>query len=254
MICRKPKKIGNSIFRCGKCLSCRIAVTREWAMRCMHEMGYHEKNVFVTLTYNDENIPANNEANKKEFTDFLKRIRKAGNKIRYYACGEYGEKTDRPHYHAIIFGLGTEDKDLIEKKWGKGFCKVGTVTYDSCRYVAEYIFKKMYGNDFVERRQPWKLQSQGLGKKFVLENKNQLITNLSLRIRGKEVALPRYYKEKLGLGNGVLDEKMRLSDFDNIKEGENLIQRRLRIEREMEQRDDNACAKAKLRRCRDVYE
>jgi hypothetical protein len=97
---------------CGKCIACRIARTREWTVRIMHEMSCHDNAVFATLTYDDDHLPPDRSISKDELQRFIKRLRKelGDRKIRYFACGEYGETTNRPHYHAIIFGLGlTED-------------------------------------------------------------------------------------------------------------------------------------------------
>lgn len=92
---------------CGQCIGCRLAHSRDWATRCMHEAHMHESSSFITLTYSPEHLPENGSLVRKHFTDFLKRLRKAlgSVKIRYFGCGEYGSKLERPHYHAIIVGL-----------------------------------------------------------------------------------------------------------------------------------------------------
>ena len=104
---------------CGKCDGCRLDYARQWADRCMLEAKYHDKNSFITLTYNDDNIPVAENGNytlvKKDFQDFMKRLRESiGDvKIRYYACGEYGSKSLRPHYHAIIFGYDFSEDPIF---------------------------------------------------------------------------------------------------------------------------------------------
>lgn len=124
-------------------MACRIAKTREWSTRIIHEMDYFPKNSFVTLTYCDETLPKDGSIHKEELVKFFKRLRKdlGSRKIKYFACGEYGEKTGRPHYHSIIFGLGSEEKELLRSAWSKGFIYSGSVTYDSARYVAGYVMK-----------------------------------------------------------------------------------------------------------------
>ncbi len=164
---------------CGQCIECRLARSREWANRCMLETKDHKNNYFITLTYDNENLPMGNAIDidtgetyevgtlkPKDLQDFMKRLRitwerKYGIKnIRYYACGEYGELYARPHYHAIIFGIPIFDlkpdhkskkgnmnfrSDEIEKIWGKGRIAIGTVTWDSCAYTARYVMKKQTG-------------------------------------------------------------------------------------------------------------
>lgn len=111
----------------------------------------HDKAVFITLTYSDSNLPENNSLSSRDLQLFFKRLRKriAPQKIRYFACGEYGERFKRPHYHAIIFGLENchTTWQLIHDVWNKGIIDVGSVTKDSISYVAGYVSKKM-GSDY----------------------------------------------------------------------------------------------------------
>lgn len=207
-------------------MPCRIARAREWSVRMLHEMSCHEASVFVTLTYNDENLPPDGSLQKRDLQLFWKRLRKAlrGRKIRYYACGEYGEDTGRPHYHAICFGdLGNSISGDCEynKAWGKGFVKVGSVTYDSCRYVAQYIDKKYNGDKakevYGDRQPPFQVCSQGIGKQWALENAEYLKQNLGCTVKGKKVGLPRYYRKLLDISK---DDLMELSLEAERKEKE----------------------------------
>lgn len=215
MQCTSPIRIRNQLFPCGHCLSCRIAKAREWSARLIHELSFWDKSVFVTLTYSDEYIPPNGSLRKRDLQNFFKRLRKYSNaRIKYYACGEYGSKTRRPHYHAIIFGLGRtkEDIEFIKDSWR--FCvwsnfstkkAFGTVTYDSCRYVSDYIFKKYNGEKAKEEylskglEVPFKISSQGLGLRFCLAEKDNIIANNGFTMHGSHMALPRYYVDKLGI-------------------------------------------------------
>lgn len=147
---------------CGQCITCRLEKSRRWAMRCVHEASLHDDNCFITLTYNSENLPSDGGLDKSHFQKFMKRLRKRfpENKIRYFMCGEYGDKSNRPHYHAILFGFNFSDwvfatrsssghdvftSPTLEKIWGLGFVTVGTVTFDSAAYVARYVVKKING-------------------------------------------------------------------------------------------------------------
>ena len=148
---------------CGQCIGCRLERSRQWAIRCMHEASLHEKNCFITLTYDDDHLPEDRSLNVKEFQDFMKRFRKkVGVPLRYYHCGEYGDKFGRPHYHACIFGYDFPDRkylkklpsghaifksEILSKLWKKGYASVGDVTFDSAAYVARYITKKVTGKD-----------------------------------------------------------------------------------------------------------
>lgn len=111
--CVKPRVIKcadgqHRTVPCGQCIACRLNKVRDWTLRIMHEAKFYKDNVFLTITYSPENLPADGSIHKEDLQLFLKRLRKAlgEEKIRYFACGEYGEKYSRPHYHLIIFGIG----------------------------------------------------------------------------------------------------------------------------------------------------
>lgn len=185
-------------------MQCKIAHAREWSVRLLHELDeFKGVGCFVTLTYKKE--PESRSISKEELQKFFKRLRKNldGRKIKYFACGEYGEKKDRPHYHAIILGVSVVEQKKIEEAWKDGFVYVGTVTYDSCRYVGDYIQKKYYGikaQVYEGRQIPFQLQSIGIGKNFAIKNAEQIKNKLGITLRGQEVGIPRYYKKILGLG------------------------------------------------------
>ena len=86
---------------------CRIALSREWATRVLHESDYWDHSCFTTLTYNNEHLPKDGSLHKDELQKFFKRLRKylGDRKMKYFACGEYGDEGHRPHYHAILFGI-----------------------------------------------------------------------------------------------------------------------------------------------------
>lgn len=219
MTCTRPVRLYkyDITVPCGKCLACRMQRSKEWATRLLHELdNYNAQGIFITLTYNDEYLPEDKSIRKKELQDFFKRLRKRidGRKIKYYACGEYGEQLGRPHYHAIILGLRFDEKSIIERSWVKGTVHVGTVTYDSCRYVADYVFKK-YNIDYLNRLKkeskvlPFQLQSQGIGKDYAIKNKDQIISNLNITIKGRNVGIPRYYKKILNIDKELIGDKAR---------------------------------------------
>lgn len=126
----------------------------------MHEAALYERSSFVTLTYSPENLPAMGTLIYSDFQKFMKRLRRAGYSARFYMCGEYGETTNRPHYHACLFGFWPPDavyfrkspsgerlyqSAILDKIWGLGGCMFGDVTFESAAYVARYCLKKVTG-------------------------------------------------------------------------------------------------------------
>ncbi len=151
----------KQVVSCGQCIGCRLERARQWAIRIMHESELYEDNSFITLTYADQALPVGGTLVKSHFQDFMKRLRSrlAPRKIRFFHCGEYGEKFSRPHYHAIIFGYEFADKvfykearegrlfisEFLSNVWSRGFCTVGDVSFESAGYVARYCLKKING-------------------------------------------------------------------------------------------------------------
>lgn len=158
---------------CGQCIGCKLDHSRNWANRCMMEASLYAANCFVTLTYDDEHLPYSSSVDslgnqrqsptlvKRDLQLFMKRLRKKfGSGIRFFACGEYGEHSHRPHYHLILFNFDFQDKQLLyikdgynyfisdslSKIWTNGFSIIGDCTWDSCCYVARYVTKKLYGD------------------------------------------------------------------------------------------------------------
>lgn len=169
----KSRENGGLVFRaeqghekmevaCGSCLGCRLDRSRTWATRIMHEAQLHDDNCFISLTYSDEHLPWDGGLVKEHFQKFMKRLRKefAPRTIRYYHCGEYGEKLQRPHYHACLFNLDFFDKkpfqqrngytlyvsETLDRIWGLGFATIGSLTYESAAYCARYVTKKVTGH------------------------------------------------------------------------------------------------------------
>lgn len=144
---------------CGKCMACRLNHARDWATRLMHEASQHEDNSFLTLTYSDEHLPDKQTLVPDDLRLFLMRLRTSlyPKRIRFFACGEYGGKTQRPHYHLILFGHAfREDRypwqlirdnlyyrsAALEALWPLGHALISDVTTKSAGYVARYSVKK----------------------------------------------------------------------------------------------------------------
>lgn len=185
---------------------------------------------FVTLTYSEDNLPywKNKKGywhlNKKDLQNFFKRVRKDW-KIRYFAVGEYGEITGRPHYHAAIFGLGMVHSKYIQEKWGLGYTYTGDLTKDSASYMTEYIMKGWNANEkrtnviALQGRNPefaTMSRRPGIGNNYI----ERLCSNLvkkgyydketilrEIRLGKKSYALGRYLTEKYIIGIGIDKEK-----------------------------------------------
>nr|UXQ88094.1 MAG: replication initiation protein [Microvirus sp.] len=181
---------------CGKCIGCHADKSRTWATRMQHEATQHKQNSFVTLTYGE---PAPSHINKRDLQLFFKRLRKL-TPFRYFAVGEYGTKTHRPHYHAIIFGsdfLGNAyqitdtlySNPQLDKAWGHGLVSVGDVTPASIAYVAGYCNKKLTDPDTFNlmSRKP------GIGHTWLDKYHEDLTRTGAVVIDGQELPIPKAY-------------------------------------------------------------
>lgn len=211
-------KLGKLVeVPCGHCYTCKKTRAKEWAFRLMCEQLEHNSSVFITLTYSPEFItnvpyapfPFYATLYPKDLTNFFKRLRfNLGNrKIRYYACGEYGGETKRPHYHAILFNVDYCDTPIIEKSWSQGFVKVEDVNIATISYVAGYVQKKLYGSDVYPDciTPPFSRMSKSIGKKFFEEHCDDIWVN-GLHFQGMRIKVPRYYY-KLLLDGKIGDKK-----------------------------------------------
>lgn len=148
-MCLKPFRFGLTEFGCGQCLPCRINRARLWTTRLMLEAGGHRSNLFVTLTYSPEHLPPGGEVVPRHLALFLKKLRKdlTPVQVRFFGVGEYGDRTFRPHYHCILFGV--DDRKAVARAWGLGHVHCLDVTVELVRYICGYVVKKMTCKDDV---------------------------------------------------------------------------------------------------------
>lgn len=227
---KRTSHSGEAIeLACGQCIGCRIQRANDWAARLCHEASLHDANMFITLTYADEHLPEAGTLVKKHFQDFMKRYRSAiePKKIRFFHCGEYGGKTLRPHYHALIFGHRFDDLQLhsrnkqgdplftsakLETLWGLGHCLIGEVTYKSANYTARYLMKRVNGDlaeTHYQRVDPetgevhnvlpeYATMSNrpGIGYNWLQRYASDIFPHDHLVIDGRKQPVPRYYWRK----------------------------------------------------------
>lgn len=231
---------------CGQCIGCRLEKSRQWAIRCVHEAKLHEKNCFITLTYNNENLPPGGSLDKQAFPKFMKRLRKKyGSKIRYFHCGEYGESLGRPHYHACLFNHDFPDRAIwrntpdgplytsqaLSTLWPFGFSTIGEVTFASAAYTARYILKKVTGetkeDHYDGRVSEYTTCSKSIGYDYYNRFKTDIFPHDKCIIQGKQVNVPKYYRNKYEIENPEQSLKLkglRIKSF-KLHEKDNTIRR-----------------------------
>lgn len=212
--CMRPitlKQSGN-VVPCGRCPACISTRTSNWSFRLLQEEKVATSAHFLTLTYDTKFIPILDSGllslRKADLQLFFKRLRKAqcGNgtsPIKYYAVGEYGGKTYRPHYHCILFNAKLE---LIQDAWRMGHIYYGQVSGASVGYTLKYMCKqkKNFRLSPNDKRVPeFAVMSKGLGISYLSEtmanwHAGDLVgRNYCTLVGGQKIAMPRYYKERL---------------------------------------------------------
>jgi len=233
---------------CGGCVGCRLEVVDAWGFRCMAEASLHLSNHFVTLTYDDEFLPVDESLDHRDWQLFAKRTREALGPFRFFMCGEYGDNTQRPQYHALLFGLDIPDRvksnsvysrhDVYEsgclsQLWGKGFVSIGEVTHESARYCAGYVQKRVsaeleaeryswvtrYG-EAVVRKQPYGKMSlrPGIGAGWLEKYRTDVVNHGAVFQNQFRKKVPRYFGKLLEKIDPVAAEALEANVIQRAKE------------------------------------
>lgn len=245
---------GEQTVPCGHCLGCRGDQARDWSIRIMHELQMHRNAWFVTLTYKDEEIPENGSLYPEDFRRFIKALRRSEKApLSYYACGEYGDTTKRPHYHAVLFGPEFLDRSVhrdtdgpvvwrsptLESAWtvdkrSLGHSEFGTVTPQSAAYVAGYVRKKIRVKDdpngytrvdprtgeLVEIQKEFSRMSlkPAVGKRWIEKYWQDVYPRDFVVVEGREMRPPRFYDKWLEANHPEMMMEVRLKRYEETKE------------------------------------
>lgn len=220
----EEEKLAATPFPCGKCLHCKINNRRVWTHRLLLEQRCHTYSCFVTLTYSDEFLPPGGNLDPAALTNYLKRLRYHCEKeFRYFAVGEYGTQSDRPHYHLALFGLGEHHSNAIERSWYKGkipigHVHVGDLTQQSAAYIVGYVIKKLtrpddprLGTLLVPEFMRSSRQNGGMGYPAILKIAKKI--NADPRLAGQYIKELHYGKKSLPLGRYLT---VKLAELTNI--------------------------------------
>lgn len=209
---------------CGQCIGCRLEKSRQWAVRCVCEQQMSDESCFITLTYDDDHLPPSGSLVPDDLQKFFKRLRRYLEyhnemSIRFFACGEYGEQFQRPHYHAIVFGWYPSDvkpvgfstascagssgyyiSECLTSLWPFGYHIVAGVSFESCAYVARYVTKKITGpgaDEYYDGRVPEFIRMSrrpGIGSSWLEKYHKDVYPNDFVIIRdGIKCRPPKYF-------------------------------------------------------------
>lgn len=231
----RPGSTEKLLIPCGTCYGCRMEYAERWALRCRHEAQLWERNCFLTLTYDDANIPWHRSLEVRDIQLFMKRLRKAydghteipespGRRpIRYFGAGEYGSQTGRPHWHLLLFnwhppgysGRGRAiELESLRDLWTLGNHEVSEFTAGRAAYTAGYAAKKVRGRIarklryevyhpetgvYFEQRPEFSFMSRrpGIGIWWFQRYQRDFQRGFAIEPGGYKKRLPRVYADRL---------------------------------------------------------
>ena len=220
---------------CGTCTGCKLDKALQWAIRCMHEASMHDYNCFVTLTYNDENLPRHNGVatlRPADFRNFMKKLRHRRDKISFFQAGEYGQ-LGRPHHHALLFNCHFPDQKRwrasgkyqiyrspeLETLWPYGNTEIGSVTIQSAGYIARYTTKET--QQIAGRIPEYITMSRrpAIGKTWLEKYISDIYPEDAVRTRqGQKFRPPRYYDKQLEVIDKNLLHEIQRQRTNNLTE------------------------------------
>lgn len=224
MNCGFPIELHGRFRPCGKCEGCRRRRRNAWVGRMLLEQSQHKESAFVTLTYEDPDLPLIYHPEhdiwiptlvKSHVQKWIRSVRQKathlGRTLRYFAAGEYGSESGRPHYHLILFGIGPTWNPIFKDSWNKGFVSSYEATARTMAYVAKYVMKQ--GND-----PELSLPEYG---EYSLENPR--ITTPPFRLTSRRPALGTTYAKNIAsslvrdTGHGLLYDPSEVGPVNRIK-------------------------------------
>lgn len=265
-----PMRNGKKLrIPCGQCIGCRLRRSQEWAARCIHEAQLHKQNTFLTLTY--ERVPYGGTLVKRHVQLFMKRLRRlhSNRKIRFYAVGEYGETTKRPHYHLLLFNYWPRDAEFLKEiggnryftsnelsmVWPRGHHMAGHVTFDSAAYCARYCTKKITGKaaqehyeslvaetgEVIQREPEFAVMSRrpGIGKEWFAKYRDSVFPHDDVIVKGRQIKPPRYYDKLFEFEDQCGFDKVKAVRTQRALESTDTSTQRLR--------DREKCTEARLK-------
>lgn len=194
---------------CGKCGACRYNRRADWSFRLAQELRVADYAQFITLTYDDEHVPFNQSTgelslDKTHLQLFIKRLRKfqdgnSKSKIRYYAVGEYGSQTDRPHYHAILYNAVPDTIAHLDRTWTYGHYSVDNLNSARIHYVTKYHVNAVKNEDGRTPEFALMSRNPGIGLNYVTSTKDYHLKNNKFSVinNGYDQRMPRYYVDKI---------------------------------------------------------
>lgn len=245
---------------CGGCIECRRKHATMWGIRCGHHAHGLQHVTFGTLTFNDHHLPDTSVKWIDPFQRFMKRLRILRERnpkalltdptqpISFFNCAEYGDKTNRPHFHPLLFNVGFADRtrigtsksgedqyhsETLNKLWSDNNgdpigIAVHGIAHDPARagcYAAKHNMKQWKQRDIIDadgvvvRVKPFVTMSTkpAIGMQFLTRYANDLRSGAVIQRGGHKHAIPRGYMKRLQRDNPQLYEEIQYNIAESIR-------------------------------------
>lgn len=209
-----PTGFASNAVPCGRCAACLERKRSNWSFRLLQEYKQAKRSYFITLTYAENKV----SLSKDDFQRFIKRLRKDNIELRYYAVGEYGTHTFRPHYHMLLFIQQDLEitQDYLVNKWSHGLIHIGLVSQASIHYTTKYQInnqRRELKSLWEKIEKPFALMSKGIGKNYLTTSSRYHQDGKRFYVTyegGIKGSLPRYYRDKL-----FTKEEISINNYEN---------------------------------------
>lgn len=207
----------NRLVPCGRCWFCRSQVRAQWDFRLLVQASFSQGAYFLTLTYDDNNIPLTSNGFPTLFADHLtsywKTLRNQGFSFSYFAIGEYGGRFGRPHYHVLLFMHRYFHPIYLKHFWRYGNVRIDACEPASIHYVCKFHVTPKERDVFSYVRRPFSRMSKGIGVEWLADH-FYIDPPPSIRIGKNVYPFPRYFRKLLGIST----DKDFVFDFPYIKD------------------------------------
>lgn len=255
----------GSFIQCGQCIECKSKKALEWSLRLLAEYETNKGHCyFITLTYDDEHLQSKHLISK-DLHRFIDNLHKHNYKFKYYACGEYGAKSLRPHFHLILWLnkpiddlIKYDDRlytsDIINNIWvNRGQVKIGLVDIGAIMYVAGYVDKKLTKTENLALVPEFQRFSKGLGLDYFNLHCKEMLKDDKIYFNGKAYGLPRYYSKLLKSLYPADFEKLRKERYNaNFEEFNFSCKSEHKLYKSQKQREKFLIEYSKLKKQRDI--
>lgn len=216
----------NLIAPCGKCSQCIQRNRAEWMCRNLIHAKYHEHALFATFTYSNDcikELPYNDKADlhlrhPTHMRNYLSNLRYYIPDLSYYGVHEYGDNTQRPHYHLIIYTDSDDSHEKIESLWKYGYTSLYPAKQQAIHYVSGYVQKETYYNRVSISYLDYLTNTLGKNDPKYLESyRNRLIFEETKKLMSRRPAIGHQLLDDQEMVNWIREQALTNNSYPRLE-------------------------------------